>query len=95
MAALIYKLRLYLYAATAFVMAAFLYFWHYKPIANIEAAYQEQLQATKTAKKETVVQKAKLFTEKHIEKKEALKGISYEEYNGTIDTNIGTHTKRL
>lgn len=90
-----FNIRLMIYAGVAVGVLSLLYFWHYKPLADKEAAYQEQIQATKTAKKETAVQKAESFTEKHTEKKEALKGAGYEDDNGTINTNIGTHTKRL
>lgn len=87
---MITQFKIYLYGATIFGLILFLYFWHYKPIGEIEDVKKE-LEA-----KEIIIDLNQFQTKKEVfeEKQKAVKDTlqnKKEVRQDEINTSVGQH----
>ncbi|DAB40292.1 MAG TPA: hypothetical protein CFH81_08845 [Sulfurovum sp. UBA12169] len=87
---MMYQFRVYLYAAVILGATAFLYFWHYKPMGELEEAKKE-IEA-----KELIIDLGKhdkekaVFEAKQQAKKETLQD-QKKEVHDEINSSVGHH----
>ena len=91
MAALMYQFRLYLYGGLIVGFGTFLYFWHYRPIAEVKELKQEVKEKKIIIDLNQFQAKKEVFEEKQKAVKHTLEKTKGN-HEKDINLSVGVHT---